>query len=84
MMWNVIRELAIHLSPEYISQFEAFDRIATGASSKETRQTFCLSNLNSEDNQLGDPLGLVFVQQKFSRESKQQVSRFSYLTNIPA
>ena len=75
MMWTVIRTLAPDLSPEFTSQFETFHRVAIGIASQEPRWQFCLSDLNYNKNLLGIPLGLVFVKEKFSGDSKKQVMR---------
>ena len=79
MMWQVVRTRAIDLSQEFTNEFEVFNRIATGSTEKRPGWQSCLLQINSDNNELGDPMGLVFIQETFRGDNKKLVSHKNLL-----
>lgn len=77
MMWQAVVNLAPYLSEEYLRAFYNYRKVVTGTTGETDIWQKCITEMSRYDNEIGDPLGVVFLDEKFNRKDKESV-RFTY------
>ena len=75
MMWQAVVQLAPHLSEKYRTIFFNFRKVVTGRTGETDVWQKCLKEMSAYDNEIGEPLGLIFLGEKFDENDKKSVSR---------
>ena len=71
LRWHLVHAQARYLPAAFVNEdFNFYDRILTGTQEIQPRWKRCVRTV---DRQLGEALGKVYVQQRFSPETKQRV-----------
>lgn len=70
MMWSLVQSLIVYLPEDFIKAKRPLIKADTGAASLPLRDTMCYSDTISA---LGFVASALFVQEKFTPESKQEV-----------
>ncbi|RMX43712.1 hypothetical protein pdam_00006340 [Pocillopora damicornis] len=73
MMWQVVVQLAPHLSEEYRRAFYNYHRVVMGSSGETDIWKKCITEMSRLDNDIGDPLGVIFLDEKFEKKDKESV-----------
>ncbi|XP_058970514.1 endothelin-converting enzyme homolog isoform X2 [Pocillopora verrucosa] len=73
MMWQVVVQLAPHLSEEYRRAFYNYHRVVMGSSGETDIWKKCITEMSRLDNDIGDPLGVIFLDEKFDKKDKESV-----------
>lgn len=74
MMWQAVVEFAPYLSEEYRRAFYNYHRVVMGSTGETDIWQKCITEMSRYDNEIGDPLGVIFLDEKFNREDKESVS----------
>lgn len=75
MMWQAVVQLAPHLSEKYRTIFFNFRKVVTGRTGEMDIWQKCLKEMSAYDNEIGEPLGIIFLGEKFDEKDKKSVSR---------
>lgn len=73
MMWQAVVELAPHMSEKYRTIFFNFRKVVTGRTGETDVWQKCLKEMSAYDNDIGEPLGLIFLGEKFDEKDKKSV-----------
>lgn len=73
MMWQAVVYLAPYLSEEYQRAFYNYRKVVTGTTGETDIWQKCITEMSRYDNEIGDPLGVVFLDEKFNRKDKESV-----------
>ena len=73
MIWQAVVQLAPYLSEEYRRAFYNFRRVVMGSSGETDTWQKCITEMSLYDNEIGDPLGVIFLDEKFNRKDKESV-----------
>ena len=77
MMWQAVVQLAPYLSSEYRKVFSDFRQVVTGGTGETNIWQKCITEMSHYDNEIGDPLGVIFLDEKFDKKDKDSVSSYS-------
>ena len=73
MMWQAVVQLAPYLSDEYRKVFSKFRQVVTGSTGDTDIWQKCIMEMSRYDNEIGDPLGVIFLDEKFDKKDKISV-----------
>lgn len=73
MMWQAVVHLAPYLSEEYHRAFYNYRKVVMGTTGETDIWQKCITEMSRYDNEIGDPLGVVFLNEKFNRKDKESV-----------
>ncbi|XP_078375393.1 endothelin-converting enzyme homolog isoform X3 [Oculina patagonica] len=73
MMWQAVVQLAPYLSEEYRRAFYNFRRVVMGSTGETDIWQKCITEMSHYENEIGDPLGVIFLDEKFNRKDKESV-----------
>ena len=76
MMWQAVVELAPYLSEEYRKVFFDYRKVVMGGTGETDIWQKCITEMSYYDNEIGDPLGVIFLDEKFDRKDKQSVRNY--------
>lgn len=76
MMWQAVVQLAPYLSEEYRRAFYNFRRVVMGSTGETDIWQKCITEMSHYENEIGDPLGVIFLDEKFNRKDKESVSGY--------
>ena len=76
MMWRVIRSYMKYLSDDFKKISQEYEEVALGTKEEEPKWRQCLT---STAGPFGMPLGLMYVDEKFTRKSKTMVIIVKFL-----
>ncbi|PFX31970.1 Endothelin-converting enzyme-like 1 [Stylophora pistillata] len=78
MMWQAVVQLAPHLSEEYRRAFYNYHRVVMGSTGETDIWKKCITEMSRLDNHIGDPLGVIFLDEKFEKKDKESVRALFY------
>ena len=73
MMWQVVVKLAPDLGSISQPAFHRFKSVVDGSSGTISVWEKCLGEMNDNNGEIGNPLGLIFIDEKFRKESLDEV-----------
>ncbi|XP_048581157.1 endothelin-converting enzyme homolog [Nematostella vectensis] len=89
MMWQVVVNLFKYLGNRFQWPFRSFNMVVSGSSGATSSQwQKCLNEMSDNRNEISYPLGLLYVDEKFQKESREKVTslindlRESFISNL--
>lgn len=76
MMWQAVVQLAPYLSEEYRRAFYNYHKVVMGGTGETDIWQKCITEMSRDDNEIGDPLGVIFLDEKFNRKDKESVRSY--------
>lgn len=73
MMWQAVVGLAPYLSEEYRKVFFSYRKVVMGSTGETDVWQKCITEMSRYDNEIGDPLGVIFLDEKFDKKDKESV-----------
>lgn len=74
MMWQAVVQLSPYLSDEYRKVFFDYRKVVMGGTGETGIWQKCITEMSQYENEIGDPLGVIFLDEKFDKKDKESVS----------